>query len=140
MVPSPLRQRPSPLRFNDANNGHFRAEAEGSEPDFDSYASGMAQLAASAGSASDGERDSSPGTPPSAGSSNSLTREEASKRLYEGLGVGRPVQVHVPPVQIPVKQLVSQVLRQPRGPPASVDELGPRNFAMRMQKKLVMAA
>ncbi|KAH7100659.1 hypothetical protein BKA62DRAFT_800055 [Auriculariales sp. MPI-PUGE-AT-0066] len=139
MAPSPLRQRPSPLRLN---KGSPRADAEGStsESDLDSYASDMAQLTVSASSASDNERDSSPGTPPSAGSSNSVSREEASKRLYEGLGVGRPVQIHVPPVHVPVKQQAAQVLRQPRGPPASVDELGPRNFAARIQKRLAMSA
>lgn len=141
MAPSPLRQRPSPLRFHDGGGSVSHLELEpGTESDIDSYTSDMAQLAASSASISDAEKDSSPGTPPSAGSSSSLTREEASKRLYEGLGMGRPSHAHIPPVHVPIKQQVTQVLRQPRGPPASVDELGPRNFAARMHKRLNIVA
>ncbi|EJD53874.1 hypothetical protein AURDEDRAFT_133532 [Auricularia subglabra TFB-10046 SS5] len=141
-APSPLKTRPSPLRFGDNPNALPAVGApydveSGTESDADSYTSDLAQLAASA---SEAERDSSPSTPPSAGSGGSLpSREEASKRLYEGLGMGRPVQSYVPPVYAPARQ-VSQVLRQPRGPPASVDELGPRNFAARLQLKMMAEA
>jgi hypothetical protein len=110
-------------------------------------------------------------------------REEASKRLYEGLGLGRPApspkttqfNVHAMPftlnTNLPTftttlatpspntlpasasafhagapptaraaslavtKQELPQPHRQPIGPPASVDELGPRNFASRLRKK-----
>lgn len=138
-APSPLRQRPSPLRFNDPSNGAVYGEFEASsESDLDSYVSDKRRTA-STGSISDNERDSAPTTPPSAESVGSLTREEASKRLYEGLGVGRTVQIQVPTMHAPPKQ-VTQVIRQPRGPPASVDELGPRNFAARLQKRLVAQA
>jgi hypothetical protein len=138
-TPSPLRQRPSPLRFNDPSNGAVYGEFEASgESDLDSYVSG-GRRAASSSSVSDNERDSAPTTPPSAESVGSLTREEASKRLYEGLGVGRTIQIQVPTMHTPPKQ-VTQVIRQPRGPPASVDELGPRNFAARLQKRLVAQA
>ncbi|KZW03927.1 hypothetical protein EXIGLDRAFT_758239 [Exidia glandulosa HHB12029] len=133
-APSPLRSRPSPLRFGEQGlAGAPRVDVEsGTESDADSYTSDLAQYTAA--SASDQERDSSPSTPPSAGSSaGSLTREEASKRLYEGLGMGKPTTTQVPPVHVPVRVL-SKVLRQPSGPPASVDELGPLNFARRLQQ------
>lgn len=139
-APSPLKSRPSPLRFSDDGHAAFGSShvdvESGTESDADSYVSDLAQLTGA--SVSDHERDSSPSTPPSAGSStSSLTREEASKRLYEGLGMGKP-SMHVPPVHVQAKPL-SKVLRQPVGPPASVDELGPRNFAARQMKMMVSA-
>jgi len=139
---SPLRGRPQPLRFGGGLPGSLagvaidRVEYEDGEESDESYSSDLAQIATING---DAERDSSPSTPPSAGSGGSTsTREEASKKLYEGLGIGRPAQnVPVPPVNVPLKQL-SQPVRQPRGPPASVDELGARNFASRLPMKIIV--
>jgi len=92
---------------------------------------------------------SSPTTPHSS-SSNEMPlspREEASKKLYEGLGIGRPasaIQVSAedaaPAEPIPYMvshRLVSQPLRQPRGPPSGADELGPKNFATRIRRKAI---
>ncbi|KAE9391627.1 hypothetical protein BT96DRAFT_967581 [Gymnopus androsaceus JB14] len=92
---------------------------------------------------------SSPTTPHSS-SSNEMPlspREEASKKLYEGLGIGRPasaIQVSAEdaapaePIQHMVShRLVSQPLRQPRGPPSGADELGPKNFATRIRRKAI---
>jgi len=103
-------------------------------------------------------------TPPSSAaseenSSQKKEREEASKRLYEGLGLGRPLpspksqssfNVHAPAFTLPTpttrsatmpapatakQEQLAQPHRQPIGPPSSVDELGPRNFASRLRKK-----
>lgn len=90
---------------------------------------------------------SSPTTPHSA-SSNEMPlspREEASKKLYEGLGIGRPASAvsnkssvdEVAPLNLVSHRLVSQPLRQPRGPPSGADELGPQNFATRIRRKAI---
>jgi len=71
-------------------------------------------------------------------------REEASKRLYEGLGIGRPVSStpsdggypHLTVSVGPGRRMVSQPTRQPRGPPSG-DELGPKNFATRIRRKAI---
>lgn len=76
---------------------------------------------------------SSPVTPSSASSAHSAAREEATRRLYEGLGLGRPAQ---PAVYADARH-VSQPARQPRGPPSGVDELGARNFASRIRRKAI---
>jgi hypothetical protein len=87
---------------------------------------------------------SSPLTPESAagsvGSRPPLSpREEASRKLYEGLGIGRPVPAA--PVQAlvdpNVSRIVSQAVRMPRGPPSGADELGPKNFATRIRRKAI---
>jgi len=77
---------------------------------------------------------SSPATPSTISSAHSPTREEAARRLYEGLGVGRPSQ---PALHTEHVRLVSQPARQPRGPPAGVEELGARNFASRIRRKAI---
>jgi hypothetical protein len=68
-------------------------------------------------------------------------REEASKKLYEGLGIGRPASESSAsvetPVAAPVQRIVSQAMRMPRGPPSGADELGPKNFATRIRRKAV---
>lgn len=65
-------------------------------------------------------------------------REEATKKLYDGLGMGRPAPyiVQAPAVSFP-QRFVSQPLRQPRGPPSGADELGPKNFATRIRRKAI---
>jgi len=81
---------------------------------------------------------SSPITPPS----HLSPREEATKKLYEGLGIGRPLpsatfhpQQHPHPTTN--HRLVSQPMRQPRGPPSGADELGPKNFATRIRRQAI---
>ncbi|KAG8960016.1 hypothetical protein FRC03_007185 [Tulasnella sp. 419] len=172
--PSPLRTRPQPLRFNlPISNGAVaisdRNSDNGDAP-YGDNASGSAK--------SDSPVESSPPT-----SAGSREREEASKRLYEGLGIGRPQQspsatttsfnlnsaapvfkpqqayparsmslnttTQVPtltmtgptpvtatgPANLSAPRLFSVPIRQPRGPPSGVEELGARNFASRMRKK-----
>ena len=83
---------------------------------------------------------SSPSTPNSGSSFDRpplSPREEATKKLYEGLGIGRPAPA-APTVLATVPQRVlSQPVRQPRGPPSGADELGPRNFATRIRRKAI---
>jgi hypothetical protein len=80
-------------------------------------------------------------------------REEASKKLFEGLGISRPVSAtpsdqgrnqQAPAIPIicttppaPGHRLVSQPTRQPRGPPSGADELGPKNFATRIRRRAI---
>ncbi|KAJ3810509.1 hypothetical protein F5876DRAFT_65542 [Lentinula aff. lateritia] len=93
---------------------------------------------------------SSPTTPHSS-SSNEMSlslREEASKKLYEGLGIGRPAsavsnkdapsqQYAEPLSNLGSHRMVSQPLRQPRGPPSGLDELQPKNFATRIRRQAI---
>jgi hypothetical protein len=98
---------------------------------------------------------SSPTTPHSTSSHEMplSPREEASKKLFEGLGISRPVsatpsdqgrnqQAPVIPIicttpPAPSHRLVSQPTRQPRGPPSGADELGPKNFATRIRRRAI---
>jgi len=69
-------------------------------------------------------------------------REEAAKKLYEGLGIGRPVPNAAAVPALPAmagfqQRVLSQPVRQPRGPPSGADELGPRNFATRIRRKAI---
>jgi hypothetical protein len=92
-------------------------------------------------------------------------REEASKKLYEGLGIGRPRsavaeedgrpsnasstsvnELVVPSIYVPAStpsanqanyRIVSQPMRQPRGPPSGMDELTPKNFATRIRRQAI---
>lgn len=79
--------------------------------------------------------------------------------MYEGLGLGRPVpqsaQVHtlsfpganendlavnVPHTSVGLtfpNRVGSQPMRQPRGPPCGIDELGSKNFATRIRRKAI---
>jgi hypothetical protein len=82
----------------------------------------------------------SPTTPPSS-TYNDMPlspREEAAKKLYEGLGIGRPAPGAVPQAPLVVShRMASQPMRQPRGPPSGADELGPKNFATRIRRKAI---
>lgn len=73
-------------------------------------------------------------------------REEGSKKLYEGLGLGRAALPSTHTITVPsmvhaaVTQklaLSGQPVRQPRGPPSGADELGPKNFATRIRRKAI---
>ncbi|KAF9506575.1 hypothetical protein BS47DRAFT_1352595 [Hydnum rufescens UP504] len=82
-----------------------------------------------------GDSNSSSPTPTAVSSGPSSAREEATRRLYEGLGIGRPgpqnLQVEAP------RQVSIQPARQPRGPPSGVEDLGARNFAARIRRKAI---
>jgi hypothetical protein len=143
---SPLarRSRPEPLELKAAlvnRDSELNFSRETSESSNDSSSS-----------KSDGEQVSSTPTTPVSGNSNgssSSTREEASKKLFQGLGLGRPaIHVTAPSeTTIPANLLgtgpastikaVSQPIRQPRGPPASAEELETKNFANRIRKKAI---
>lgn len=134
--------RPQPLRFSAAVSQPLPVVA------VDSSDSADADDSSSNGS-SKSNSNSSPTTPRSSSSLEMplSPREEASKRLYEGLGIGRPsssisnngndtIQVQVP-VSALVNRIVSQPVRQPRGPPSAMEELGPKNFATRIRRKAI---
>jgi hypothetical protein len=121
------RARPSPLQFNLAAAAPMLpavSVAEAGEAEVEDEFS-SSQSAGSSPVASD------------ASSGTSLSpREEAAKRLYEGLGVGRPAPAVVAPVPVHPR-VVSQAVRQPRGPPSGMDELTPKNFASRIRRKAI---
>ncbi|KAF9534417.1 hypothetical protein CPB83DRAFT_335781 [Crepidotus variabilis] len=135
--------RPQPLRFSAAVSQPLPAVAIDTEDDTDgeTHSSGSSVRSGS-----------SPTTPRSS-SSNEMPlspREEASKKLFEGLGIGRPVSATPSEQQqqniiirsistspAPGHRVVSQPTRQPRGPPSGADELGPKNFATRIRRKAI---
>jgi hypothetical protein len=114
-LPPRVRARPAPLKFSPQQ-----------QPADDDSASSS---------------DAAPVTPPSAEAlPRPLTpREEASKRLYEGLGHGRPAPQIVNPPQMmqALTRIVSQTLRQPIGPPSGTDELSSCNFASRIRSQTI---
>ncbi|KAJ6510005.1 hypothetical protein C8R47DRAFT_964511 [Mycena vitilis] len=131
--PAPVgKTRPQPLRFSVVASQSMPAvaidntEGENDEPD----------SSGSSGSNSD------PTTPHSASSNETplSPREEATKKLYEGLGIGRPASAVAEQqqfVSIPGHRMASQPMRQPRGPPSGADELGPKNFATRIRRQAI---
>lgn len=130
--PPPAKSRPQPLRFNIAASQPI---AEAVVIDTDAIAADLTDDGSSSASSKSGSV-SSPTTPRSSSSSDtSLSpREEAAKKLYEGLGIGRPVPVTL---SVASHRMASQPLRQPRGPPSGADELGPKNFATRIRRKAI---
>ncbi|KAJ7638625.1 hypothetical protein FB45DRAFT_740431 [Roridomyces roridus] len=138
-TPSPVgKSRPQPLRFSLVASQPMpviaidNVEGDGQE----------IELEADASSGSSKSVGSNPTTPPSSSSIEMplSPREEASKKLYEGLGIGRPVSVVNEPQQLASvagHRMASQPVRQPRGPPSGADELGPKNFATRIRRKAI---
>lgn len=128
---SPVRNRPQPLRFTSATSQPLPTVAIDDTDAED----------ASTESSSKSSSHSSPSTPNSGSSFDRpplSPREEATKKLYEGLGIGRRPSPTVPTMLVTVPQRVlSQPVRQPRGPPSGADELGPRNFATRIRRKAI---
>lgn len=127
-----IKSRPQPLRFSVAVSQPLPVIAiDSSEVDADD--------ASSSGSSRSG---GSPRTPSSHDMPPLSPREEATKKLYEGLGIGRPTPspstVAFPQQQqtAPIRVL-SQPVRQPKGPPSGADELGPKNFATRIRRKAI---
>lgn len=85
--------------------------------------------------------------PPSPGNSDS-SRDDPSKRGYDGVGIGRPVPIpranasnQQPhggsPSSLPNNRMPSYPIRQPRGPPSGAEDLGQKNFASRIRRKAV---
>lgn len=132
-----LRSRPEPLQFSD-HRVKVPALAIGSNDE-----SEAGDDSSSSKSDSDHGSSSSPTTPMSGNSniSSSSAREEASKKLFQGLGIGRPsIHVTAPPenvITIPQRIVTFPPIRQPRGPPGAVDELGDKNFANRIRKQAI---
>lgn len=144
--------RPQPLRFSAAVSQPLPVVAIDSSSTDDNDD-------ASSTSSSKSNTNSSPTTPQSSSSNELLpSREEASKKLYEGLGIGRPASAvgnnhpavtvsehvdgqqyayQVPAATLVAQRAVSQPLRQPRGPPSGADELGPKNFATRIRRQAI---
>ncbi|KAH9853734.1 hypothetical protein C2E23DRAFT_884402 [Lenzites betulinus] len=130
-----IKARPQPLRFTAETSAPAVAavavDSDGADGDDSSMSS---------------KSNSSPSTPNSTTSADMpplSPREEASKKLYEGLGLGRAIptiNVVVPQdSQLIVQRLVSMPVRQPRGPPSNNEELVPKNFATRSRRKAVGA-
>ncbi|KAF5369831.1 hypothetical protein D9758_001251 [Tetrapyrgos nigripes] len=139
------KTRPQPLRFSAVVSQPLPTvtidTSDGNDDDTSSTSSSKS-----------GASHSSPTTPRSS-SSNEIPlspREEASKKLYEGLGIGRPasgvadingVEVaqdfSLPASVVVPHRMVSQPTRQPRGPPSGADELGPKNFATRIRRQAI---
>ena len=139
-----LKARPQPLRFGPAVSQSLPTVAIDSATDDDTDSSGSEKSILSSSSTTSPY---SLATTPYSSASNEMPlspREEASKRLYEGLGIGRPVSStpsdggypHLTVSVGPGRRMVSQPTRQPRGPPSG-DELGPKNFATRIRRKAI---
>jgi len=130
---SPLKTRPQPLTFTAATAEPLTSTVivnDGTDGDDSSSVSSRSG--------------SSPSTPRSASSIGEMPplspREEASKKLYEGLGIGRPAPtITVVAPTTAVQRLVSHPVRQPKGPPSNNEELAPKNFATRSRRKAIGA-
>ncbi|CUA73840.1 hypothetical protein RSOLAG22IIIB_01359 [Rhizoctonia solani] len=150
------RARPQPLRFNSALSTTVEApQSAPSSPEPDVVATGTdgVQTILIDNGHSTGSRSPSSNSPTTPVGGEPLpAREEASKRLYEGLGMGRPLPASQSQLSSAMgssaslaslsgastpARAVSQAVRQPRGPPTEVSELGPRNFASRVRSKAI---
>lgn len=134
--PTPANKaRPQPLRFSVVASQPMPAVAidETAEEDNDEDEADADSSGSSNSNASSPHSASTNGTPLS-------PREEAAKKLYEGLGIGRPVSAVADQQQFAaasVHRMASQPVRQPHGPPSSVDELGLKNFATRIRRQAI---
>jgi hypothetical protein len=131
-LPAIAKVRPQPLQFNSFVSQSTDVVAVDTEAvDTEDAASSTSSKSAAS---------NSPTTPPSLATHPLSPREEASKKLYEGLGLGRPAPDSVvqPEIaQVVNHRMVSQPVRQPRGPPSGADELGPKNFARMVRRKAI---
>ncbi|PFH52678.1 hypothetical protein AMATHDRAFT_84462 [Amanita thiersii Skay4041] len=163
MITSPTaKSRPQPLHIFPASQPLTTVAIDNSADTADDDAEVTSSSGGSASARSVLSNGSSPTTPrSSASSTNNETqlspREEATKKLYEGLGIGRLVpstsntsepiqyrytytqQYHQQPQTsaATIHRMVSQPTRQPRGPPSGADELGPKNFATRIRRQAI---
>jgi hypothetical protein len=132
------KARPLPLRFSTAASQPMPAVAI--DTSVDGGEAIEVELPQSSGSSSRSAGSLSPTTPPSSAYNDMplSPREEAAKKLYEGLGIGRPAPGAAPLApQVVSHRMASQPMRQPRGPPSGADELGPKNFATRIRRKAI---
>lgn len=132
-VSSPARTRPPALQFSSAVSQPINAvavDADGADGDDSSSVSSKS-----------GSTPSTPRTSSSLGDAPPLSpREEASKKLYEGLGLGKGPAIAVSVAPPSVQRLVAlPPVRQPIGPPSNNDELIPKNFATRSRRKAIGA-
>lgn len=129
---STTKARPLPLRFSVSTSPPMSAVS------IDASSDGAEVELPSSSSCSSRSDSLSPTTPPSSHDIPLSPREEASKKLYEGLGVGRPIPSIITfPTPAMSHRMASQPMRQPRGPPSGADELGPKNFATRIRRKAI---
>ncbi|KAJ3761683.1 hypothetical protein EV360DRAFT_80040 [Lentinula raphanica] len=154
--PPPERTSPPPSSGTAASKGRpqplrFSAVAQQPLPSVTIDTSEANDNDDSSSTSSDKSGSHSSPTTPHSSSSNEMPlspREEASKKLYEGLGIGRPasavsakevpLQQYADPLQILAShRLASQPVRQPRGPPSGMDELTPKNFATRIRRQAI---
>lgn len=138
-LPHNIKLRPQPLRFDPAVQTVTAVTIEVSDGNDTDDASSSSSAASN----------SSPNTPKSFSSNGAplSPREEVPKKLYDGIGIGRPVsalpeQQYLNPSHPFVSlagthRLASQPTRQPRGPPSGADELGPKNFASRIRRQAI---
>ncbi|OCH93617.1 hypothetical protein OBBRIDRAFT_790141 [Obba rivulosa] len=130
--------RPTPLQFSAAASQPLPATVA---------VEGIDEADGDDSSSVSSKSNSSPSTPHTASSAGDAPplspREEAAKKLYEGLGIGRSlptISVAVPQEkEVVVQRLVSHPVRQPRGPPSNNEELLPKNFATRSRRKAIGA-
>lgn len=132
-VSSPARTRPPALQFTPATSQPINAVAvdtDGADGDDNSSVSSKS-----------GSAPSTPRTSSSLGDAPPLSpREEASKKLYEGLGLGKGPAIAVSVAPPSVQRLVAlPPVRQPIGPPSNNDELIPKNFATRSRRRAIGA-
>lgn len=132
-VTSPVKTRPPALQFAAAVSQPLNAVAvdtDGADGDDSSSVSSKS-----------GSTPSTPRTSSSLGDAPPLSpREEASKKLYEGLGLPRTPAIAVSAAPPSVQRLVAlHPVRQPTGPPSNNDELIPKNFATRSRRKAIGA-
>lgn len=127
---SPVKTRPPALWFTPSVAQPLNAVAVDHDGDDDS---------SSVSSSKSGSTPSTPRTASSLGDAPPLSpREEAAKKLYEGLGIGRSVPaIAVTTAPPPVQRLVAHPVRQPRGPPSNQEELVPKNFATRSRRRAI---
>lgn len=129
---SPIKTRPPALQFTPAASQPIHAvavDADGADGDDSSSVSSKS-----------GSTPSTPRTSSSLGEAPPLSpREEASKKLYEGLGIGRAPAIAVSAAPPSVQRLVATPVRQPLGPPSNNEELIPKNFATRSRRKAIGA-
>ncbi len=130
---SPLKTRPPALQFSAAISQPTAVVAvDASDADGEDNSSV---------SSKSGSTPSTPRTASSLGDAPPLSpREEASKKLYEGLGIRQVPTIAVSAAPPSVQRLVASTpVRQPRGPPSNNDELIPKNFATRSRRKAIGA-
>ena len=128
---SPLKTRPPALQFSAAISQPTTVVAVDDVDGEDN----------SSVSSKSGSAPSTPRTSSSLGNAPPLSpREEASKKLYEGLGIRQVPSIAVSAAPPSVQRLVASTpVRQPRGPPSNNDELIPKNFATRSRRKAIGA-